>query len=63
MVSECLDEKQCKQSANKMLQYMKVRSDRQQQVEVERGVEKKHEAKRQAKEAQEWEPLKPEKVH
>ncbi|EHH57954.1 hypothetical protein EGM_07708 [Macaca fascicularis] len=67
VAGDCLDEKQCKQCANKVLQHMKaVQADqereRQRRLEVEREAEKKREAKQRAKEAQERELRKREKA-
>uniref|UniRef100_H0XR57 Leucine rich repeat containing 59 n=1 Tax=Otolemur garnettii TaxID=30611 RepID=H0XR57_OTOGA len=68
VAGDCLDEKQCKQCANKVLQHMKaVQADqereRQRRMEVERvEAEKKREAKQRAKEAQERELRKREKA-
>ncbi|XP_021095565.1 leucine-rich repeat-containing protein 59 isoform X1 [Heterocephalus glaber] len=67
VAGDCLDEKQCKQCANKVLQHMKaVQADqereRQRRLEVEREAEKKREAKQRAKEAQEREVRKREKA-
>lgn len=67
VAGDCLDEKQCKQCANKVLQHMKaVQADqereRQRRLEVEREAEKKREAKQQAKEAKERELRKREKA-
>lgn len=58
VAGDCLDEKQCKQCANKVLQHMKaVQADqereRQRRLEIDREAEKKWEAKQRAKEAQE----------
>lgn len=67
MAGDCLDEKQCKQCANKVLQHMKAMQadqerERQRRLEVEREAEKKREAKQRAKEAQEREVRKREKA-
>uniref|UniRef100_A0A8I3W5Q1 Leucine-rich repeat-containing protein 59 n=1 Tax=Callithrix jacchus TaxID=9483 RepID=A0A8I3W5Q1_CALJA len=63
---DCLDEKQCKQCANKLLPHMKaVQADRERErqrwLEGAREAEKKREAKQRAKEAQERELRKQEK--
>uniref|UniRef100_A0A8D1A6R9 Leucine-rich repeat protein SHOC-2 n=1 Tax=Sus scrofa TaxID=9823 RepID=A0A8D1A6R9_PIG len=67
VAGDCLDEKQCKQCANKVLQHMKaVQADqereRQRRLEIDREAEKKWEAKQRAKEAQERELRKREKA-
>ncbi|XP_021563408.1 leucine-rich repeat-containing protein 59 isoform X2 [Carlito syrichta] len=67
VAGDCLDEKQCKQCANKVLQHMKAMQadqerERQRRLEVEREAEKKREAKQRAKEAQERELRKREKA-
>uniref|UniRef100_A0A452UHI4 Leucine-rich repeat-containing protein 59 n=1 Tax=Ursus maritimus TaxID=29073 RepID=A0A452UHI4_URSMA len=67
VAGDCLDEKQCKQCANKVLQHMKAlqadqERERQRRLEVEREAEKKREAKQRAKEAQERELRKREKA-
>uniref|UniRef100_A0A671GAI0 Leucine-rich repeat-containing protein 59 n=1 Tax=Rhinolophus ferrumequinum TaxID=59479 RepID=A0A671GAI0_RHIFE len=67
VAGDCLDEKQCKQCANKVLQHMKAMQadqerEKQRRLEVEREAEKKREAKQRAKEAQERELRKREKA-
>ncbi|KFW97250.1 Leucine-rich repeat-containing protein 59, partial [Phalacrocorax carbo] len=67
VAGDCLDEKQCKQAAVKVLQHMKViqaEQDRQRQrkLQAEREMEKKREAEQRAKEAQERELRKREKA-
>ncbi|XP_032472205.1 leucine-rich repeat-containing protein 59 isoform X1 [Phocoena sinus] len=67
VAGDCLDEKQCKQCANKVLQHMKAvqvdqERERQRRLEIDREAEKKWEAKQRAKEAQERELRKREKA-
>uniref|UniRef100_A0A8C6NCM6 Uncharacterized protein n=1 Tax=Melopsittacus undulatus TaxID=13146 RepID=A0A8C6NCM6_MELUD len=67
VAGDCLDEKQCKQAAVKVLQHMKAiqsEQDRQRQrkLQAEREMEKKREAEQRAKEAQERELRKREKA-
>ncbi|XP_074463689.1 leucine-rich repeat-containing protein 59 isoform X3 [Larus michahellis] len=67
VAGDCLDEKQCKQAAVKVLQHMKAiqsEQDRQRQrkLQAEREMEKKREAEQRAKEAQEREVRKREKA-
>nr|XP_030142915.3 leucine-rich repeat-containing protein 59 isoform X1 [Taeniopygia guttata] len=67
VAGDCLDEKQCKQAAVKVLQHMKAiqsEQDRQRQrkLQAEREMEKKREAEQRAKEALERELRKREKA-
>ncbi|KFO78454.1 Leucine-rich repeat-containing protein 59, partial [Cuculus canorus] len=67
VAGDCLDEKQCKQAAVKVLQHMRAiqsEQDRQRQrkLQAEREMEKKREAEQRAKEAQERELRKREKA-
>uniref|UniRef100_A0A6I8PGZ7 Leucine-rich repeat-containing protein 59 n=1 Tax=Ornithorhynchus anatinus TaxID=9258 RepID=A0A6I8PGZ7_ORNAN len=67
VAGDCLDEKQCKQSAVRVLQHMKaVQADqdqeKQRRLQAERENEKKREARQRAREAQERERRKKEKV-
>ncbi|NXU54126.1 LRC59 protein, partial [Turnix velox] len=67
VAGDCLDEKQCKQAAVKVLQHMKAiqsEQDRQRQrkLQAEREMEKKREAEQRAREAQEREVRKREKA-
>uniref|UniRef100_A0A8C9KTC0 Leucine rich repeat containing 59 n=1 Tax=Serinus canaria TaxID=9135 RepID=A0A8C9KTC0_SERCA len=67
VAGDCLDEKQCKQAAVKVLQHMKAiqsEQDRQRQrkLQAEREMEKKREAEQRAKEALEKELRKREKA-
>ncbi|XP_041073309.1 leucine-rich repeat-containing protein 59 isoform X1 [Carcharodon carcharias] len=67
VAGDCLDEKQCKQSAANVLRYMKTiqsEQDREKQrrLQVERELEKRREAELKAKEARERELRKREKM-
>ncbi|XP_051889250.1 leucine-rich repeat-containing protein 59 [Pristis pectinata] len=67
VAGDCLDEKQCKQSAANVLRYMKTiqsEQDREKQrrLQVEREMEKRREAELRAKEARERELRKREKM-
>ncbi|XP_053158640.1 leucine-rich repeat-containing protein 59 isoform X3 [Hemicordylus capensis] len=67
VAGDCLDEKQCKQAAIRVLQHMKtIQSDldreRQRKLQAERELEKKREAERRAREVQERELRKREKA-
>uniref|UniRef100_UPI00398E76C6 leucine-rich repeat-containing protein 59 n=1 Tax=Pristiophorus japonicus TaxID=55135 RepID=UPI00398E76C6 len=67
VAGDCLDEKQCKQSAANVLRYMKTiqsEQDREKQrrLQVERELEKRREAELRAKEARERELRKREKM-
>uniref|UniRef100_A0A8C5IL10 Leucine-rich repeat protein SHOC-2 n=1 Tax=Junco hyemalis TaxID=40217 RepID=A0A8C5IL10_JUNHY len=67
VAGDCLDEKQCKQAAVKVLQHMKaIQSEqdqqRQRKLQAEREMEKKREAEQRAKEALERELRKREKA-
>ncbi|XP_069785491.1 leucine-rich repeat-containing protein 59 [Narcine bancroftii] len=67
VAGDCLDEKQCRQSAANVLRYMKtIQSDqdreKQRRLQVEREMEKRREAELQAKEAREREQRKREKM-
>ncbi|XP_072882712.1 leucine-rich repeat-containing protein 59 [Hemitrygon akajei] len=67
VAGDCLDEKQCKQSAANVLRYMKtIQSEqdreKQRQLQVEREMEKRREAELRAKEARERELRKREKM-
>eukprot|EP00062_Callorhinchus_milii_P004768 gi/632943476/ref/XP_007886969.1/ PREDICTED: leucine-rich repeat-containing protein 59 isoform X1 [Callorhinchus milii] len=67
VAGDCLDEKQCRQSAVKVLQYMKAiqsEQDREKQrrLQIERELEKRREAELRAKEARERELRKREKM-
>uniref|UniRef100_G3UPJ8 Leucine rich repeat containing 59 n=1 Tax=Meleagris gallopavo TaxID=9103 RepID=G3UPJ8_MELGA len=67
VAGDCLDEKQCKQAAVRVLQHMKaIQSEqdreRQQKLQAEREMEKKREAEQRAREAQERELRKREKA-
>ncbi|KAF4106434.1 leucine-rich repeat-containing protein 59 isoform X1 [Onychostoma macrolepis] len=64
---DCLDEKQCKQCASRVLQHMKVlqeeaEKERERRLLKEREVEKKKEAKQREKEAREREAQKKKKA-
>ncbi|XP_026523185.1 leucine-rich repeat-containing protein 59 [Notechis scutatus] len=67
VAGDCLDEKQCKLAAVRVLQHMRVLQseldrERQQKLQKEQELEKKREAERQAREAQERELRKREKA-
>ncbi|XP_059804985.1 leucine-rich repeat-containing protein 59 [Hypanus sabinus] len=67
VAGDCLDEKQCKQSAANVLRYMKtIQSEqdreKQRQLQVEREMERRREAELRAKEARERELRKREKM-
>uniref|UniRef100_A0A8B9NR99 Leucine-rich repeat protein SHOC-2 n=1 Tax=Apteryx owenii TaxID=8824 RepID=A0A8B9NR99_APTOW len=67
VAGDCLDEKQCKQAAVKVLQHMRaIQSEqdreRQRKLQAEREMEKKREAEQRAREAQERELRKREKA-
>ncbi|XP_039198788.1 leucine-rich repeat-containing protein 59 [Crotalus tigris] len=67
VAGDCLDEKQCKLAAVRVLQHMRVIQseldrERQRKLEKEQELEKKREAERQAREAQERELRKREKA-
>ncbi|XP_060620730.2 leucine-rich repeat-containing protein 59 [Anolis sagrei] len=67
VAGDCLDEKQCKQAAIRVLQHMRaiqseLDRERQQKLQAERELEKKREADRRAREAQERELRKREKA-
>ncbi|KYO31086.1 leucine-rich repeat-containing protein 59 [Alligator mississippiensis] len=67
VAGDCLDEKQCKQAAVRVLQYMKaIQSEqdreRQRRLQVERELEKKREAEQRKREAQERELRRREKA-
>ncbi|XP_021270593.1 leucine-rich repeat-containing protein 59 isoform X2 [Numida meleagris] len=67
VAGDCLDEKQCKQAAVRVLQHMKVIQseqdrERQRKLQAEREMEKKREAEQRAREAQERELRKREKA-
>ncbi|XP_077184036.1 leucine-rich repeat-containing protein 59 isoform X2 [Paroedura picta] len=67
VAGDCLDEKQCKQAAVRVLQYMKsiqseLDRERQRKLQAERELEKKREAEQRAREAQERELRKREKA-
>uniref|UniRef100_A0A493SVJ3 Leucine-rich repeat protein SHOC-2 n=1 Tax=Anas platyrhynchos platyrhynchos TaxID=8840 RepID=A0A493SVJ3_ANAPP len=67
VAGDCLDEKQCKQAAVRVLQHMKViqseqDQERQRKLQAEREMEKKREAEQRAREAQERELRKREKA-
>ncbi|XP_005999669.1 leucine-rich repeat-containing protein 59 isoform X2 [Latimeria chalumnae] len=67
VAGDCLDEKQCKLSAVKVLQHMKALQseqdrERQRRIQAERELEKKREAEQRAKEARERELRKREKA-
>ncbi|XP_066473712.1 leucine-rich repeat-containing protein 59 [Tiliqua scincoides] len=67
VAGDCLDEKQCKQAATRVLQYMQaIKSDldreRERKLQAEREQEKKREAAQRAREAQEKEQRKREKA-
>ncbi|XP_062976308.1 leucine-rich repeat-containing protein 59 [Elgaria multicarinata webbii] len=67
VAGDCLDEKQCKQAATRVLQYMRALQseldrEKQRKLQAERELEKKREAERQAREAQERELRKREKA-
>ncbi|XP_048344401.1 leucine-rich repeat-containing protein 59 [Sphaerodactylus townsendi] len=67
VAGDCLDEKQCKQAAIKVLHYMKsiqseLDRERQRKLQAERELEKKREAEQRAREAQERELRKREKA-
>uniref|UniRef100_A0A8C7EAV7 Leucine rich repeat containing 59 n=1 Tax=Nothoprocta perdicaria TaxID=30464 RepID=A0A8C7EAV7_NOTPE len=67
VAGDCLDEKQCKQAAVRVLQHMRaIQSEqdreRQRKLQAEREMEKKREAEQRAKEAQQRELRKREKA-
>uniref|UniRef100_A0A8D0EED9 Leucine-rich repeat-containing protein 59 n=1 Tax=Salvator merianae TaxID=96440 RepID=A0A8D0EED9_SALMN len=67
VAGDCLDEKQCKQAAVRVLQHMRtIQSEmdrlKQQKLQAKRELEKKREAEQRAKEAQERELRKREKA-
>ncbi|XP_044275938.1 leucine-rich repeat-containing protein 59 isoform X2 [Varanus komodoensis] len=67
VAGDCLDEKQCKQAATRVLQHMRaiqseLDREKQRKLQAERELEKKREAERQAREAQERELRKREKA-
>ncbi|NXJ09821.1 LRC59 protein, partial [Odontophorus gujanensis] len=67
VAGDCLDEKQCKQAAVRVLQHMRVIQaeqdrERQRRLQAEREMEKKREAEQRAREAQEREARKREKA-
>ncbi|TFK04617.1 aquaporin-2 [Platysternon megacephalum] len=67
VAGDCLDEKQCKQAAIRVLQHMKaIQSEqdreRQRRLQAEREMEKKREAEQRAREAQERELRRREKA-
>ncbi|KAJ7315975.1 hypothetical protein JRQ81_002137 [Phrynocephalus forsythii] len=67
VAGDCLDEKQCKQAAIRVLQHMRaiqseLDRERQRKLQAERELEKKREAERRLKEAQERELRKREKA-
>ncbi|XP_054832036.1 leucine-rich repeat-containing protein 59 isoform X2 [Eublepharis macularius] len=67
VAGDCLDEKQCKQAAIRVLQYMKsiqseLDREKQRRLQAERELEKKREAEQRAREAQERELRKREKA-
>ncbi|OXB77003.1 UNVERIFIED_CONTAM: hypothetical protein H355_014825 [Colinus virginianus] len=67
VAGDCLDEKQCKQAAVRVLQHMRAiqaeqERERQRRLQAEREMEKKREAEQRAREAQEREARKREKA-
>lgn len=67
VAGDCLDEKQCKQAASRVLEYMQaIQSDldreKERKLQVQRERQKKREAAQRAKEAQEKEQRKREKA-
>ncbi|XP_072846707.2 leucine-rich repeat-containing protein 59 [Pogona vitticeps] len=67
VAGDCLDEKQCKQAALRVLQHMRaiqseLDRERQRKLQAERELEKKREAERRIREAQERELRKREKA-
>ncbi|OXB59398.1 hypothetical protein ASZ78_009698 [Callipepla squamata] len=67
VAGDCLDEKQCKQAAVRVLQHMRAIQaeqdrERQRRLQAEREMEKKREAEQRAREAQEREARKREKA-